>query len=355
MELVEHAGAGACADPDAQPPLLAGDLGRGFVRPLQAAHRIAGCVVFQQPFDLRDYLGRFFSTGLRPRPVCAPVPTPLPVSAVAFVRGPRCLDPVAATRPIADRPRGPTSAIPGLHTNGAGARPAGWRTAPAMPLTPLGRPRRKRSPGFPREPVVPAIGDGARSHLENSTETPGDLLAGNAPLLDQLKQGIFHFDVQDQLQFICEVALGSCADEGFQGRDQMAPPREPHLVKGPKALGIKLRDLVEGVVAAAVGVAGAIGKFFQLAKHRDVDGGSQGLFQLGQGGDFPHAEEVAQTIGEEGWGSHNAKVPPFTVYPSGTIAKSRVPRPAAPGGSNNAVYRSTATCGSRGSIRRSRS
>src|ERR1035437_6367126 len=68
MELVEQSGDGACADPDAQPPYLAGDLGRGFVRPLQAAHRIAGCVVFQQPFDLRDYLGRFFSTGLRPAP-----------------------------------------------------------------------------------------------------------------------------------------------------------------------------------------------------------------------------------------------------------------------------------------------
>src|ERR1019366_1159136 len=58
----------ACADPDAQPTSLLSDLGRGFVRPLQAAHRVAGCLVFQQPFDLRDYLERFFSTGLRPAP-----------------------------------------------------------------------------------------------------------------------------------------------------------------------------------------------------------------------------------------------------------------------------------------------
>ena len=106
----------------------------------------------------------------------------------------------------------------------------------------------------------------------------GDLLAGNATLLDQLQQCILHFDVQELLQFSGEVALGSGVDESFQGRDQITPAREPHRLKGPKALGIKLWDLVKSVVAAAVGVAGAIGKFFQLAKHRDVDGGSQGLF-----------------------------------------------------------------------------
>jgi len=68
MQFVEQSGDGACADPDAQPLELPGDLGRGLVRPPQAAHRIAGRIVFQQPLDLRDYLGRFFSTGLRPPP-----------------------------------------------------------------------------------------------------------------------------------------------------------------------------------------------------------------------------------------------------------------------------------------------
>src|ERR1035441_3645000 len=141
------------------------------MRPLQAAHRIAGRMVLQQLLDLRDYLGRFFSRAYGPRQVCVPAPTPLPAPGVAFVRGPRCLDPVGATRPVADRPRGLTSAIPSRHTNGAGARPAGWKTGPVMPSTPPGTPRRKRSPGFPREPVVPAIGAGAQPHLGNSTET----------------------------------------------------------------------------------------------------------------------------------------------------------------------------------------
>ena len=77
---------------------------------------------------------------------------------------------------------------------------------------------------------------------------PGDLLAGNATLLNQLEQGIFHFDVQELLQFVGEVALGSRVDEGFQGRDQIAPAREPDRLKRPKTLRIKLGDLGEGVI-----------------------------------------------------------------------------------------------------------
>jgi len=56
------------ADADAQSLQLAGDLFGGLMRPLLVAHRIAGRMVFQQPLDLKDHLGCFFSTGLRPPP-----------------------------------------------------------------------------------------------------------------------------------------------------------------------------------------------------------------------------------------------------------------------------------------------
>ena len=68
VEFVEQPGDRACADPDAQPLQLPGDLGGRLVRPLPDAHRIASRIVLQQPLDLSDYLGRFFSTGLRPPP-----------------------------------------------------------------------------------------------------------------------------------------------------------------------------------------------------------------------------------------------------------------------------------------------
>src|SRR5271165_5737499 len=68
VQFVEQSGDGACTDRDAQSEQLPGDLGRGLVCPLEAAHGIAGGIVLQKPLDLRDYLGRFFSAGLRPPP-----------------------------------------------------------------------------------------------------------------------------------------------------------------------------------------------------------------------------------------------------------------------------------------------
>ena len=104
-------------------------------------------------------------------------------------------------------------------------------------------------------------------------------------------------------------------------------------------MGIELRDLSEGVVAAAMGVAGAIGEFFQLAKHRRIDGGPQGLFQLRQGGDFLRSQELAQVIGEEGRSSHNAIVPPFVGASKRNYSRIESARLAYTGGSNNAGYR----------------
>jgi hypothetical protein len=68
MKFGEQPGDRACADADTQPLQLPSDLGGRLVGPPQAAHRIAGRMVLQQFLDLRDYLGRFFSSGLRPPP-----------------------------------------------------------------------------------------------------------------------------------------------------------------------------------------------------------------------------------------------------------------------------------------------
>jgi hypothetical protein len=161
--------------------------------------------------------------------------------------------------------------------------------------------------------------------------------------------------VQELLQFAGKAALGSVAHEGFERGNQIAPTREPDLAKGPKAMSIKPWDLVEGIEATAVGIAGTIGKFFQLAKHGAVDVGAQGLFQLRQGGDFLRAQELAQVIGEERRSSHNAKVPPPIGYLSGTIAEWRMLRPAVPERVERYLYWPKTACGSRGSTRGSQS
>ena len=60
---------------DVELPQKLGDSGRCFVGPADTGDGIAGGVVFQQDFDGLDYVGRFFSTGLRPAPECRIRPT----------------------------------------------------------------------------------------------------------------------------------------------------------------------------------------------------------------------------------------------------------------------------------------
>jgi len=119
----------------------------------------------------------------------------------------------------------------------------------------------------------------------------GDLLADKATLFDQLQEGIFDFDMQELLEFMSEVALGSGVDEGFQSGKKIAPAREPHRLTGPQTQRIKLWNLGECVEAAPMGVAGAIGEFFQLAKYGCIDGGAQGLLQFGQGSNSLRLQE----------------------------------------------------------------
>src|SRR5262245_61713390 len=147
--------------------------------------------------------------------------------------------------------------------------------------------------------------------------------------------------MQELPQFLGEVATGRSLDQGFHGGDQSAPAREPDRLKGPQALGIELRDLRQGVVAAAVGVAGAIGEFLQLTEHRGVDGGSQHLLQLGQGGDLLPAQELAHMIGEESGGSHNAIVPPMGELPKRNYSRMARLSPADPKQHDTRIFRST--------------
>ena len=67
--LVEQPRHGIGADADAKGEEFLGDSGGGAAGPAQAGHGIAGSVVLQQAMENRDYVGRFFSAGVRPLPV----------------------------------------------------------------------------------------------------------------------------------------------------------------------------------------------------------------------------------------------------------------------------------------------
>jgi hypothetical protein len=65
----------------------------------------------------------------------------------------------------------------------------------------------------------------------------------------------------------------------------------------------------QSVKLAAVGIAGVAGEFLQFAKDGDISVGAQHLLELRQGGDSVSAQELAQGIGGESDGAHNAIVP----------------------------------------------
>jgi hypothetical protein len=66
---MKQAGNGGSTDGDAGEAKLRGDLLSSFMSPLQAGDRVSGGVILQEFLDSRNYLRRFFSTGLRPLPM----------------------------------------------------------------------------------------------------------------------------------------------------------------------------------------------------------------------------------------------------------------------------------------------
>ena len=88
----------------------------------------------------------------------------------------------------------------------------------------------------------------------------GNDLTRNPPLLSQLMQSILHFDVQQRSQFIGEVSARGTIDESLGGGQQSAEPRKPDLCLRPQSVIVKASDFAEGIVSAAMGIAGEPGK-----------------------------------------------------------------------------------------------
>lgn len=85
---------------------------------------------------------------------------------------------------------------------------------------------------------------------------PGDDLAGNSALLSQLMQSVLHFDVQGPSQFGGEVPAGGTMDESFGGGQQSAETGEPNVSVGPQSVVVETGDFTQGIVSAAMRVAG---------------------------------------------------------------------------------------------------
>ena len=72
----------------------------------------------------------------------------------------------------------------------------------------------------------------------------------------------------------------------------------------------------EGIVAAAMGIAGQVIQKLELAKDGEVSGSTESAFEFGQGCDFVAAQVFAEGLGIEGEWSHNVIVPTGCVFQS---------------------------------------
>ena len=120
-------------------------------------------------------------------------------------------------------------------------------------------------------------------------------------------------------QFVGEAATRGLIDEGLEGGDESAVAGKPNRILGPQACVVEASGFTEGIVAAAMGIAGEVIQKLELAKDGEVGGGTESAFEFGQGCDFVAAQVFAEGLGIEGEWSHNN-----VIVPSGCVFQSEL-------------------------------
>ena len=134
-------------------------------------------------------------------------------------------------------------------------------------------------------------------------ELAGEFVPRQPPVADELAQRVLGADHEQVVQLVDEVSRLGVVDERLGGRDQGAGAGEADPGEGPQAVLVEVGEYVEGVVAAAMRVAGPGVEVLELAKGGAPAGaGPEGRGHLGQRGDSLLAEQGADRVGGEcGW------------------------------------------------------
>lgn len=110
------------------------------------------------------------------------------------------------------------------------------------------------------------------------------------------------------------MTLRRAVGESFDGGQQGAVAGKPNGLVGPQAVVVEAGDFAEGVVAAAVSVAGEVVELLELAEDGEAGRPAQGLLEFGQSGDLMTSQVLADQLGVEGERSHNVIVPTGTPF-----------------------------------------
>ena len=126
--------------------------------------------------------------------------------------------------------------------------------------------QRNRLGGLPGAELIarlPAIGGGVK-------ESPGHLGAAKTVGAHQIVEGIMDLSMKNVGQFIGEPAVRGLVDEGLDSGDEGAVTGKPNCIVGPQADVVKAGGFAEGIVTAAMGVAGEVIQKFELSKDGEV-------------------------------------------------------------------------------------
>ena len=131
--------------------------------------------------------------------------------------------------------------------------------------------------------------------------------------LDELAQDILSADVKQVVQLLTELSCWRIADQRCGGGEQGAGGREPHGAERPQPVLIEVDEFLKGVVAAPMGVAGAVGEFLELAKRGASGARTERRHYLGQRGDGVPVKQVDERGGGVQGRSHNGTITNTTI------------------------------------------
>ena len=171
---------------------------------------------------------------------------------------------------------------------------------------------RNRLGGLPGAELIarlPAIGGGVK-------ESSSHLGAAQTVGAHEIVEGILDLSMENVGQFIGEPAVRRLVDEGLDGGDEGAITGKPNCLVGPQADVVEAGGFAEGIVTAAMSIAGEVIEELELSKDGEVGAGAESRFEFGQSSDFVAQEMLAESLGVEGAWAHNVRVPTRRAFQS---------------------------------------
>ena len=146
----------------------------------------------------------------------------------------------------------------------------------------------------PQQLLTPAAG------VRRAVQEPAsEVFTSHPSVAHKRAQRVLGADVQEGVEFLHNIAEISGLDHGGGRRQQCAGAGEPDLLVRPQTQFVELRHLVEGVVAATVGVTCPGREILQLAEHGAPGVGAQRRHQLRQRRDLLLAQERGDGCGRK--------------------------------------------------------